>query len=89
MKAPNHVVPVRVTYSTPFPLLKITTEDEPPGFRYRKPIFYDTQYGEPSFDYPAYDVPPTWMDPMIFVQMARQDPEIVEILKQRKERNKR
>ena len=76
MGAPNHSVRPCSSWNAPFPLLHVCVEgDERP-----RPLFYDARYGEPYHDYEMTDVPPTWMDPMAFAAMARENPEVLATL---------
>jgi hypothetical protein len=78
MAPPNHRVPIDVSWRNLFPLLTVRGGDDVNG----KPslLFYSRRYGEPYSDYPMELVPPSWMDPMWFVALARKQPEVRELL---------
>jgi hypothetical protein len=80
MDSPNNLVPVDISWRNQFPLLQIRARELPEDSRRSKMLFYGKQYGEPYSDYPAELVPPTWMDPMLFVAMARHTITVPDIL---------
>lgn len=80
LSPPNHLVPAAQTGRNPYPVLDLRRE-YPEYNSATMPVFRDPRYGEPFMDYvEPQNTPPTWMDPVVLLSLARQDPAIQKLL---------
>mgnify|MGYP000851861613 CR=1 FL=1 len=79
MPAPNHMMQfhLRKLAATPrsYPLTKLLLADGPESGQPACPAFVDPKYGLQHWSEREAEVPPTWMDPEIFIRMVLTDPE--------------
>lgn len=89
MSPPNHN-PVLELYKSPekakiasrrYPLLHLMLPDSPSCGLPAKPLFVAELHGLVRACERAWDVPPTWMDPEVFVRMCKDTPGVMELAK--------
>jgi hypothetical protein len=82
MPRPNQLVPLEPYDEMPrmrFPLLSLEFHEDDWEEGEKQGIFFDSDHGPLWWEFT--DRAPTWMDPHVFIEMCKQDPEIQAALK--------